>query len=347
LGETELKNLRLRAGQNSLQLDFAAISFSPGRSLRYQYKLEGMDDDWSPPSDQHTVNYADLPPGAYTFRVRAVDIAGASRTMGSDHLLPTRAAAVHFIILSPIWRRWWFRLPALLIIIGITHALYRYRVAHLLALERLRSRIATDLHDDIGSTVTQIAILSEVAGRHAGTEVQSEPLSDIANLSRELVDSMSEIVWAIDPEQDSLENLAHRMRRFGSDLFSAKGVLVKFGLATGEPNIAIGADVRRQIFLIFKEALHNTVRHSGCTKVEVDFRLERGFIDLRIQDNGKGFDARQAKRGHGLGSMEQRATQLDGRIQIDSAPGCGTTIQLQVPLRRHSRSRLKGYYPNG
>ena len=200
--------------------------------------------------------------------------------------------------------------------------------------ERLRTRIATDLHDDIGSSLSQIALLSEVARRRPDVEEREAPLADIANLSRELVDSMSDIVWAIDPEQDRLGDLTHRMRRFASDLFSHNGSRVRLDLPGEDQNPQIGADLRRQVFLIFKESLHNAARHSGCTEVDLKLRLADGWLELAIADNGRGFDVGHSSRGHGLASMRRRCEQLGGGLVVDSAPGRGTTVRLRAPLAR-------------
>ncbi|HVP47473.1 MAG TPA: histidine kinase [Bryobacteraceae bacterium] len=175
-------------------------------------------------------------------------------------------------------------------------------------LKRVRTRIATDLHDDIGSSLSQIAILSEVANRQVG-EIHSklaEPLADIAGISRELVDSMSDIVWAIDPERDQLGDLVHRMRRFASDLLSPRDIRLVFQTPDADQDLPIGADLRRQIFLVFKEAVHNVLRHSGATEVRIGFQVERGWLQLAVEDNGSGFDIVPRQEGHGLRSMRER-----------------------------------------
>lgn len=148
---------------------------------------------------------------------------------------------------------------------------------------------------------------------------------------------MSDIVWAIDPEQDRLDDLAHRMRRFASDLLGHNGTQVRFKAPAAEPNPVVGADIRRQVFLIFKESLHNMARHSGCTEVEIRLRLENDNLHLAIADNGKGFDAGQIEGGHGLASMAARARRLGGSLAMDSAPGRGTSLRLEVPLAPRSR----------
>jgi signal transduction histidine kinase len=161
----------------------------------------------------------------------------------------------------------------------------------------------------------------------------AEPLADIAGISRELVDSMSDIVWAIDPERDHMEDLVHRMRRFASDVLSPRDIRLAFQPPPEEQDLPMGADLRRQIFLIFKEAVHNVLRHSGATEVTVDFRVEHGWLSLRVADNGGGFDDARVHDGHGLRSMRERARELAAEIEIHSGPG-GTNITLRVPLAR-------------
>ena len=296
-------------------------------SLRYQYQLSGVDSGWSALTDQRTVNYASLSPGRYRFLVRAVNPRGLSSE---------QPASVDFSILPPIWRRWWFVTLAGLVIGSAVYLLYRYSVVQLLELERVRTHIATDLHDDIGASLSQIAVLSEVARRQVGgTAPASQPLSTIASTSRELVDSMSDIVWAINPHRDNLADLAQRMRRFASDLFTANDIDFCFNACDPERTVKLDADTRRQVFLIFKESIHNIVRHSACSRVEVDLHMDRHVLALILNDDGKGFDAAQACRGHGLTSMTQRAKSLGAVFEVTSQPGRGTIVSLTVPLGRH------------
>jgi signal transduction histidine kinase len=176
--------------------------------------------------------------------------------------------------------------------------------------------------------------LSEVVRRQVdGNAAVSQPLSTIATTSRELVDSMSDIVWAINPKRDSLGDLAQRMRRFASDLFTANDIEFRFNAREAELPHKLEADLRRQVFLIFKEAAHNIVRHSHCSTVEVDLHIENHFITLTLKDDGQGFDTAQTSQGHGLSSMTQRAKTLGATMAISSRPGA-TTVSLKVPLAR-------------
>src|SRR6185503_14103859 len=153
-------------------------------------------------------------------------------------------------------------------------------------LERVRTRIATDLHDDIGASLTQIAILSEVARQQnlKGNGGALAPLKSIANASNQLVETMSDIVWAINPQRDHLQDLIQRMRRFASDLFSAKGIAFTFDAPALAPEIPLGANPRREVFLIFKESLTNIVKHSEATQVSISLSFSKEFLTLKITD---------------------------------------------------------------
>lgn len=327
-GATDVPGLELSAAQSNLEIDFASLSMARAALLRYQYKLEGVDGDWSASTDQRTVHYANLAPGSYRFLVRTVDPSGLSSA---------QPASVTFEILPPLWLRWWF-LALVATAIGFTAPLvYRYRVNHLLELERVRTHIATDLHDDIGSSLSQIAVLSEVVRQRVGeADDVSQPLSTIANTSRELVDSMSDIVWAINPNRDNLGDLVQRMRRFASDLFTANDLEVHFKSREMERPVKLDAEVRRQTFLIFKECAHNIVRHARCSRVHIDVHIENYAITLTIVDDGKGFDTSEPSQGHGLSSMGQRARSLGGTLEIASQPDRGTSVKLRIPLARHA-----------
>lgn len=157
------------------------------------------------------------------------------------------------------------------------------------------------------------------------------PLSRIANISRELVDSMSDIVWAINPAKDKLYYLAQRMRAFASDVFITRDIHFDFRASQPEHELGIGAEARRQVFLIFKECVHNVVRHSNCTKVEIDIRIEGKRLVVQVRDNGSGFEPLAASKGHGIASMRDRAQRLGGRIDV-TVNDRGTAVTLEVPF---------------
>jgi two-component sensor histidine kinase/sugar lactone lactonase YvrE len=328
LGQMEIAGPELSAHQNDLQIDYSGVSVGAADSLRYQYKLEGADRDWSAPTTQRSITYARLSPGAYRFLVRAIS---------TDGIASAQPAFVSFTILRPIWQRWWFLSLIGLLVAGAAYVVHKYRVNQLLELERVRTRIATDLHDDIGASLSQIAILSEVASQkiELGDNRVNEPLKLIAGNSRELVDSMSDIVWAINPKRDRVRDLSQRMRRFASDMFTARNIELQFHGPNERQDLRVGTEVRRQVFLIFKESVNNAVRHSGCTRAEVDLRIEGNTLTLRVSDNGKGFRENGESNGHGLTSMRDRAMELGGSLEITSVNSDGTTVLLRVPIDGH------------
>jgi ligand-binding sensor domain-containing protein/two-component sensor histidine kinase len=329
IGETEIGRLNLAPGQNQLNIDFVGLGFGPGEVLRYQYKLEGADRDWSPPSDQRSVNYPNLASGQYRFLVRAVNAEGVASNA---------PATIAFTIRPPMWRQWWFlTIGALLLGLGI-YLVYSARVARLLELERVRTRIATDLHDDIGANLSLIAMVSEVARGHLQRDDQrlKDWFSTIASTSRDSVDAMSDIVWAVNPKRDQLSDLIMRMRRLAEDFFAARNIELSFNAPEPNRALKVGADVRREVFLIFKESINNLVRHSRSTVAEVDLGADRGWLILKVKDNGRGFDPAATPEGNGLPSMRQRAGKLGGSLEV-SPNGQGTTVTLRVPLDHRGR----------
>jgi hypothetical protein len=326
LGANDIPEMTLGPSQNNIQIDFFGLGFEAGESLRYQFKLEGADQDWGRPTNQRTVNYASLSPGKYRFLAQAIT---------TDGVVSLTPATITFRILPPIWRRWWFLILAVTFI-GMTIYLYdRRRIARLVELERVRTRIATDLHDDIGSNLSQIAIMSEVARSQIarGDAGGAQQLSLIARISRESVDAMSDIVWAINPQRDRLGDLTGRMRRFAGEICGGRGISFQFHayLPNQAEDLRLGTDVRRQTFLIFKECVNNIVRHSACSEADFELRISGRGLALRVADNGQGFDQLSVKDGHGLASMKRRAASLGGDLQIISAPGSGTILSLKIP----------------
>lgn len=359
IGTRVLELPELPHTDNNIQLDFFGLDLSAGETLRYQYKLEGADQDWSEPTYQTTVTFANLRPGGYRFLVRALN---------ADGTVSASPASMTVKILSPIWQRWWFVLLAALAVGGIVTGFFRYRTSkliqvntalenarraeerlrrsreeRLMELERVRSRIATDLHDDIGASLTQIAILSEVvqAGTGNGNSKLAEPLAKITEVSNELVGTMSDIVWSINPAKDHLSDLTQRMRRFAADVLSQKGVVVRFSTTDADREISLNSNVRREVFLVFKEAINNVAKHSKAKNVEVDLGVSATEVMLAIRDDGVGFEmappsfedtfTSAGSSGNGILSMTKRARELGGTFEIKSESNGGTLVCLRLP----------------
>ena len=158
-------------------------------------------------------------------------------------------------------------------------------------------------------------------------------------MSRELVDSMSDIVWAIDPKRDRLSDVVFRMRRFAADAFTGRDVAFSFRAPSGGDDLSLGPEVRREVYLVFKEAVNNAVRHSACAEAEVALRIDGNRLSLEVRDDGQGFDPERESEGHGLGSMKRRAEELGGKLELITGDGKGTTVRLEIPLGRERRIR--------
>jgi signal transduction histidine kinase len=207
-------------------------------------------------------------------------------------------------------------------------------MARVVAIERVRTRIATDLHDEIGSSLSQISVLSQVAERDAVRASGSSPrsLSRIAELARGVAEELGETVWAISPREDRLSDLVHRMRRFALDLFADGEAEIALDLPQGGSDERVDPEVRRTLYLVFKEAVHNARKHSTAGKVDVALRRDRGGLELTVRDDGRGFDPSIPSKGHGLDGMRRRAEAIGGRLVVRQAEGGGTEVVFHAPI---------------
>jgi ligand-binding sensor domain-containing protein/signal transduction histidine kinase len=331
-GETRVEGLTLAPDRNQLRIDFVGLDYHIGTVLRYQYKLDGADQSWSLPTEQRTVNYASLGPGSYRFLVRAISSSAATG----------QPAVVAFTVLAPVWRRWWFLTLCGLLISLAAYEVHRARVRQLLALERVRTRIATDLHDDIGSSLSAIAFLSEAVKQQIGETYPGAFVmaGEVAANARSLADALGDVVWSIDPRRDDLYNLITRVRQFASRLLEAKGIAWYFQVPSEPEKVKLAPEERRHLFLILKEAINNIARHAHCTSASLKITAADHRLEIRVEDNGCGFiplppagACKDGSQGNGLNNMRLRAAQLNAQISLESAPNRGTKLKLSMPLR--------------
>jgi signal transduction histidine kinase len=238
------------------------------------------------------------------------------------------------------WQAWWFQLMLLVLAAAIGVVIHRYRISRLIAVQNLRSRIAFDLHDEVGSGLTQIAIWSELA-RGNGRPDGQDHLEQIATSSRSLVDTIGDIIWTVNPQRDSIRELVQRVRYFATEICTASDIHLVFEANTTELDREASSEIRRDVFLIAKEAIHNAVRHAHCNQIEVRFCILAHRLELHITDNGSGL-ANISSEGNGLLSMRQRAKALHGKIEWLASPQGGTHVCLQMPLEsRYIKSLLR------
>ena len=314
------ENLNLSYSNNYLTFKFIGITTKSPYKVRYRYKLDGLDQNWSSISDRTEAPYGNLPHGQYTFRVKAMNSEG----FWSPEL------KYAFVIRPPWWQTWWFRLSALAVTVYLLYSFYRFRLNQVLRLQVIRNKIASDLHDDIGSTLNSISIYSEVARQDAA--MHEHALSMIGESSRKIIDAMSDIVWTINPENDNFENIILRMRSLTYNLMRAKNIEHTFHANELLNSRNLSMEDRRNFYLIFKEALNNMVKYSGATKAQILLMEEKNRIKLTVRDNGIGFDTTLQSNGNGLKNMRIRAEEMKALLKIESEKGSGTNIELTLPV---------------
>jgi ligand-binding sensor domain-containing protein/two-component sensor histidine kinase len=327
LGENRVRQAVLEPGRNRVEIEFAAPGGGSDENVRYKFMLAGADPGWSAPQTEHGVDYRNLRSGSYRFLVKTVDLNGVDSAS---------VAEFDFRILPPVWLRWWFVLPAALAILSAAYWLHHYRLTHLLAIERMRTEIATDLHDDIGASLARIAILSDVARmtleRHQ--EISAAPLARIGGMARELLDSLNDIVWSIRATEASVDSLVSRMREFALDVLAQGDASFLLECDEGLGARLIGPDTRRHLLLIFKECVHNIAKHSNCTAARAALRFAGGQLTMTVSDDGRGAAAGigSGHRGNGIPNMVRRARAMGGEIEFQENPAGGHTVVVRIPL---------------
>jgi signal transduction histidine kinase/ligand-binding sensor domain-containing protein len=331
------KRIVLSHNQNMFSFEFSALNYTNPEKNQYAYKMEGLYDEWVKLGYERTVSFTSLDPGEYIFRAKGSNNHGIWNEEGDS---------IRIIIDPPFWQTSWFRiLTGTVLLIALIWTVRYFTTRKLkLRLQELeyqrkldgeRERISKDMHDEVGSSLTRIAILSELAKKGIPTDYEGkEHIDDISETSREVVDNIGEIIWAISPQNDSLENLIAYTRQYVSKYFEATSIHCVFDLPEKVPTVSISAEFRRNIFLIIKEAVTNIVKHACASEVLVHIQLKNNLMTIEITDNGKGFCLKKRPQfGNGLTNMKNRIEQLRGKWRINSTPGEGTKIQVAVNLR--------------
>jgi len=256
-------------------------------------------------------------------------------SQNADGIKSTQITMLGFTILPPWWKTRWAYLLWLIILSGILYAVYSYRKRSRQALSNVRQRIATDLHDDIGSTLNSISVYSEIAGRQLETSPKNAKslLEKMGSSSRNMIDTMNDIVWAVNPKNDYFENILQRMQYFAGELLSGKNILLQFNVNASVKNLKLPMAKRKNFYLIFKEAINNIYKHSDCKTVNVSIAQQGQNIIMIITDNGRGFDiTSQTSGGNGLNNMQSRAKEIGAQLKITSWVMKGTRTELKVPF---------------
>lgn len=318
--------VRYQYSQNSLGFSFAGASFIDEKQMRYKYMLEGYDKEWSQAAMFNSVNYASLPAGYYTFKVLAANAKGQ---------WSAAPAVFPFEIVQPVYRQSWFIFLVITLLLILFYMVRIQRLKQRYKVEKLRLTIARDLHDDIGSTLGSINILSQTATRKLNRELSPGEVlpifKKISQSAENTLEAMDDIVWSINPGKDKVQDLVIRMREFAIPLLEAKEIEFTFGIE-GDPDNSISMNLRRNVFLIFKEAIYNILKHADATKVNINLGITKSSFSMRISDNGKGFIADSRSTRNGLKNINRRAKIINGNLEINSSVN-GTTISFSSPIR--------------
>lgn len=329
------------SNSRSLEFHFTALSFEAPEKVRFRHKLKGFDPDWVEGGSSRSVQYGPLPSGNYEFDVTACNAEGIWNEKG---------ASLAFRVPTPLWRAPWFlgvcALAATAAGAGgvrfVSHRRLRRRLAGLeqqQAMERERMRIAQNMHDEIGSKLTKISYLSErakVEMRGAG-KVEGK-IDSIASTSRELLKALDEIVWAVNPRNDSLEHLAAYLCQHAREYFQDTPVECDLHVQSELPPVEMSAELRHNLFLAFEESLNNVLKHAAASRVGIEITSTDDCLTITVEDNGRGFERRPGAPpaagigGQGLNNMRQRLSNAGGDCSIISCAGRGTTVRLSIPL---------------
>jgi signal transduction histidine kinase len=329
--------LQIEPGRHYLQFRFTGLNFAAPDGVRFRVKLEGAENNWRDLGGQRSIGYGPLPSGDYRLRVIACNNDGVWNEAGDT---------LAFTVLPHFWETWWFRIClsiAVLLTLGIIVALaqrQRYRrklerVERQREMEQERSRIARDLHDDLGTSLTQISLLSALANRENTSAGESrELIQEVRGRAREMVIALDEIVWAVNPKNDTLAGLISYLGHFAEEFFRPTNIRLRLDLPSQLPAVLLTAETRHHLFLAFKESLNNAARHSNATQVELRVKTITDELIICVEDNGCGFESQNSSSpGNGLTNMKRRLELIGGRAAFESTATKGTIVMFHVSLQ--------------
>ncbi len=335
-------NFILPHNHKELRFQFTAPSFSHPEHIIFRHQLAGLETDWTLDGNNRVASYPRLPPGKYEFRFTASKRDG---DWNKNHL------SIPFEVTPAYWQTAWFRVLGLIFFGALIGSLVRYRYVRKMrqklavlqrarAVEQERMRIARDIHDDLGARLTQIALLSEMVSVEVGEKGKAgERLGKLSNSSREAVRSLDEIVWAINPQRDSLPEFVDYLAHFTNEFFKSSSIRCRQDMPLVVPQLRLATEIRHHLFMACKEALNNAQKHSNATEVWLTLAIENNEIVIIVRDNGTGFDKRSRRgTGNGLANMSERLIAAGGNCAVDSNPGQGTTVTIRVALPKFSEA---------
>ncbi len=335
--------LEFGPGVQRVEFRFTALSLVAPERNRFKHRLDGLEKDWVEAETQRVAAYPHLPPGRYIFRVKACNNDGVWNEAG---------ASIRFSVRPHFWQSRWFDASALIVFLGVGGLMVRLtavrrlrrklqRVLEQHSVEQERTRIARDIHDELGANLTRIALLTEVGQKHRHKpEEVSANLSQISVTAREAVRAMDAIVWAVNPRNDSLDNFANYVSQFAEEFFRPTSIRCRLDIPADLPEHPLSTETRHHLFLAVKEALHNVVQHSSASEVWLRLRMDEGELKINIADNGKGIAASFGQGGghDGLVNIRRRIEDLGGSFDLKSDPSSGTSLLLHLPLPKTGKA---------
>lgn len=325
LGSTSLEGIRIEYPSRQLGLGFSVPQFDRSAPARIEYRLNDSE-SWSASSAQGILVFDRLPVGVGSLELRAVLRNGQT----------SPPATISFEVIPAIWRRAWFIALTVLLAAALIVIAHRRSVAHAVALERMRTRVATDLHDDLGSSLSRISILSEAAKLKLRSNDAEPILDEIAGSARGLVDVLGDAIWSIDPRRDDVRSLMLRVRQFAAPLSDARSTSLDFEISEAASRIPLTPEQRREGYLLLKEAINNSIRHASASSLALKADVMGRHVIISVMDDGDGIvlpASRNDDGGRGLTSMHTRAERAGGRLEVVSRPGGGTRISLLLPVQ--------------
>ncbi|HEV2328646.1 MAG TPA: two-component regulator propeller domain-containing protein [Verrucomicrobiae bacterium] len=338
-------------GKHRIEFEYTGLSFVSPEKVQFKCRLNNLEAEWVDAGTKRTATYNYIPPGNYSFQVTACNNDGVWNQAG---------ASLSFSVLPFFWQTFWFRMLTGITIVTASSGLAwfgtRRRMRRKLerlewqrAVEHERARIAHDIHDDLGAHLTRISMLSETIQTEMDEPERAVAgLNQIYKTAHELTRAMDEIVWAVNPRHDTLEGLTTYLERFAQDLLASAGIRCRLDMPSEFPSWRLTAEVRHNVFLAFKESLHNVVKHSAASETFIRLVTSPSSFELVVRDNGRGFSSGATRNspehstrifsGNGLENMARRMDAIGGHCRIESAPGQGTTVSFIVPLRKYAAS---------
>ncbi len=307
---------------NELRFRYAAPVFWDESRTQYRYKLEGDSDEWSSWTKETQKDYTNLLEGDYTFIVESKD---AFDEIGTS-------AKVAFTILPPWYRTWWAYSLYLAVFTGSLYSLYRLRIEQILKEHAIRNKISQDLHDDVSATLSSIYFFAEAARPELQTHPALRMVDLISKSASEAKDKITDIVWSIKSDENTWDEIIKKAEFYVRQLADATAITMEFNHSNSD--LVLNLEQKNHLWLIFKEIITNSVRHSGCSWIGVSFLLDEQLnqITLDIQDNGKGFDIEKVRRNNGITNIEKRVAALNGSLKILASPGKGARFQITIKL---------------